>query len=241
LILPPGYRLKINCEELLKGGDKKREERLKEAAKEKKRKAKFKSSWGGFGSKTTGTGGGDDFWDSKKFGMKEYINQYTITMDIKLLDDPGRDGIALYQTALIHSKESKRQGGKLTLSKSDGECFINQVGGVGTLGTFGDTTKARMKKGQWQRVVISVHCPDDTNVKGEMRTWVGVEPGVILKEETFTANERFAIDPENLYFFSSSQSSMMPGNIAIRMIRVDQKVSTDADVKSNRARDKVSL
>ncbi len=242
LILPPGYRLKINCEELLKGGDKKREERMKEAAKAKRRKAKYRSSWGGYGSTGTSTGAGWDDWDSKKFGFsKEYINQYTITMDIKLLEEPGREGLALYQTALIHSKESKRQGGKLTLSKSDGECFINQVGGVGTFGTFGDTTKARVKKGQWQRVVISVNCPDDANTKGEMRTWVGVEPGVILKEEAFAANERFAIDPENLYFFSSAQSSMMPGNIAIRMIRIDQRISTDVDVKSFRARDKVKF
>jgi hypothetical protein len=240
LILPPGYRLKINCEELLKGGDKKREERIKEASKAKRRKTKYRSSWGGFGN--TGTSSGWDDWDTKKFGFsKEYINQYTITMDIKILEEPGRDGVALYQTALIHSKESKRQGGKLTLSKSDGECFINQVGGVGTFGTFGDTTKARVKKGQWQRVVISVHCSDNENVKGEMRTWVGVEPGVILKEEAFTANERFAIDPENLYLFSSAQSSMMPGNIAIRMIRIDQRISSDVDVKSFRARDKVNI
>ena len=69
-----------------------------------------------------------DIWDMKggdyKKWFKSYINEYTITMDIKLLEEPPREGISLFQTALIHSKENKRTG-KSVLSKSDGECLGN--------------------------------------------------------------------------------------------------------------------
>jgi hypothetical protein len=60
-----------------------------------------------------------------------------------------------------------------------------------------------------------------------------------LKEESITSNDRFAIDPESFFLFSSAQSSLMPGNIAIRTARVEMHFSTDLDVKSSRAMDKV--
>ena len=86
----------------------------------------------------------DDNWASSKFfKFKKNINEYTITMDVKLKEDPPRDGISLFQTALIHVKENKRSG-KSTLHRSEGECLINQAGGVGQLGTFGDTTTAKV-------------------------------------------------------------------------------------------------
>lgn len=161
-------------------------------------------------------------------------------MDIKLLEEPPRDGIALFQTALIHAKENKRSG-KTTLTRSEGECIINQAGGVGQLGTFGDVSKAKVDAGVWKRVVIAVSCAESTDKgkKGEMRTWVGTEPGVVLKEESITANERFAIDPSSLFLFSSAQSSMMPGKVAIRTVRVENYFATDKDVMASRARDKV--
>jgi hypothetical protein len=63
---------------------------------------------------------------------------------------------------------------------------------------------------------------------------------VVLKEESIAQNERFAIDPEHLYFFSSAQAGMMPGNIVVRTIRVEKSFATDKEVRANRARDKVS-
>lgn len=125
------------------------------------------------------------------------------------------------------------------MSRSDGEAVINQAGGIGIFGTFGDCTKSKLEVGQWKRVVVTVSCTESSTEKGEIRTWVNTEAGAVIKEETITANERFAIDPDNLFLFSSAQSSMMPGNIAVRTIRVQQVFSTDKDVKANRAKDKV--
>ncbi len=63
----------------------------------------------------------------------------------------------------------------------------------------------------------------------------------MLKEEAILQNERFALDADHLYLFSSSQMAMMPGNIAIRTVRIERTFATDRDVKANRAQDKVSL
>jgi thiol-disulfide isomerase/thioredoxin len=245
LVLQAGYRLKLSLSDIFEGGDATREARLKKEAKEKKRAAKFASEWGGWGNSYGGYGGGgigpdpwDDYGGKKKWKSKRYLNEYTITMDIKLLEEPPREGISLYQTALIHVKENKRSG-KSDISRSDGECMINQAGGVGILGTYGDSTKARVKAGQWKRVVVSVRCADDPNAKGELRTWVGTEAGAILKEDVFAANDRFAIDPTSFYLFSSAQAAMMPGKIAIRSIRLENKALSHDEVKANRARDKL--
>ena len=237
LILQSGYRLKLWLNDIFDGGDANREARLKKEALEKKRTSKY-TGFGGYGMEPWGTTMGVGASFGGKWSMKKYLNEYTITMDIKLLEDPPRDGIALFQTALIHSKENKRTG-KVDISRSDGECIINQAGGVGILGTYGDTTKARVKTGCWKRVVISVRNTTDPNGKGEMKTWVGTDAGVVLKEDIFASNDRFSIDPSTFYPFSSAQASMMPGNIAIRAIRVDQKAYNDDDVKANHARDKL--
>eukprot|EP01033_Poteriospumella_lacustris_P010457 gene10460-7435_t len=241
LVLQAGYRLKLSLGDIFDGGDATREARQKKEAKEKKRMAKYASEWGygGYGGGGIGPDPwGDSYGGKSKWKTKQYLNEYTITMDIKLIEEPPREGIALYQTALIHVKENKRSG-KADLSRSDGECLINQAGGVGIFGTYGDSTKARMKSGQWKRVVISVRCADDPNAKGEMRTWVGTEAGAILKEDAFAANDRFAIDPSSFYAFSSAQAAMMPGKIAIRTIRIENKALTHEEVKANRARDKL--
>ena len=84
---------------------------------------------------------------------------------MKLLEPPSRDGISLFQTALIHNNTESRSG-KNTLSRSDGECIINQTGGIGIFGTYGDTTKARLEPNVWRRVVVSVKCIDKQNEKG---------------------------------------------------------------------------
>lgn len=244
LVLKPGYRLRLKLNDLQEGGDDAKAERERKAAKSKKRAAKYSSSnsWMGGGG---GGGGKDfDFWDmdafSSKKWFKEKINEYTVTIDMKLNEEPPRDGISLFQTALIHSLENKRTG-KTTLSRSDGECLINQAGGVGLFGTYGDTTRARLEPGVWRRVVVAVKCTDKQNEKGEIRTWVNTEPGVVVKEESIVANERFSIDPDGFFVFSSAQSGMMPGNISIRTIRVEMTFSSDKDVRTNRARDKVRV
>lgn len=241
LIMKPGFRLRLKLNDLQEGGDDAKVERDRKAAKSKKKAAQYASSSSWMGG---GGGGKDfDFWDMDGFGggkkwFKEKINEYTVTIDMKLLEEPPRDGISLFQTALIHSAENKRTG-KTTLSRSDGECLINQAGGVGLFGTFGDTTRARLEPGVWRRVVVAVKCTDKQNEKGEIRTWVNTEPGVVLKEESIVANERFSIDPDNFFLFSSAQTGMMPGSIAIRTIRIEMTFASDKDVRSNRARDKV--
>lgn len=247
LVMKPGYRLKLHLSELMEGGDAGREEREKNKKMKKKKKMKYvgigssyNSVSGGGAKASTGTGD-DDFWTSwgKK---KEYVNEYTITMDIKLPDKPPREGISLFQTALIHAKDNKKSG-KVTLSKSEGECLINQAGGVGQFGTFGDTTVACVEPNCWKRVVISVKCGDigdKKTTKGEMRTWVGINPGIVLKDDAIEGNGRFTIDPAGLFIFSSAQSSMMPGKISVRTIRVERTFANDEYVNSSRARDKIS-
>lgn len=237
LVIKPGHRLRLKLDELNEGGDDERETREKAAAKAAAKKKSYSSegndafSWGAMMGPQYNPW---DFNTNKSKWTKNYINEYTITMDIKLLEEAPRDGISLFQTALIHAKDDKKLG-KTTLTRSDGECIINQMGGVGIFGTFGDTAKAKVKKSEWKRVVIAVKCAESKKTKGEYRTWVGTEAGVILKEEAFEANDRFSIDPSNLFLFSSAQSSMMPGRIAVRTIRVTKKFSSDHDVKNDRA------
>lgn len=229
-VVKAGYRLKVNLKELLQGGDEAREKRLLLEAKAKKRALK----WAG-GVSYGGTNWRSGVWKDPKV----YINEYTVTMDVKLTGEPPREGISVFQTALVHTKEHKRTG-KVSLNKTDGECTINQAGGVGMFGTFGDTTKAKLEPGMWHRVVIAIKCSGSENEKGKMKTWVGTHPGVVLKEEAFDNNGRFAIDPENFYLFSSGQQSMMPGNISIRTLRVEKSYATDDYVRKNHARDKVT-
>lgn len=94
LIVKPGCRLKLNLEELLVGGDAQREKRKAEQA-----RAMRKS-----------------YWPMRRRMQKlaedttEYINAYTISMDIRLMEETLRDGLSVFQTALVHSNESKRTG-----------------------------------------------------------------------------------------------------------------------------------
>ena len=89
----------------LKGDDKKRERKIK-AIKD------AKNSWN-----TSGWGK----WST------DYINEYTITMDIKMVDDETpANGLSLYQTALMHSEEDNT--GKKPLQSSEGETIVNSQG-----------------------------------------------------------------------------------------------------------------
>lgn len=118
---------------------------------------------------------------------KVFINEYTLTMDIKLTEAPPRDGLALFQTALTHVRDKKiKSYGKSALLSSDGECVVNQAGGVGQLGTFGDTSSVKVVPGRWVRIVVAVWCADDSdknNSKGEMRTWIDTKSAALIKDE----------------------------------------------------------
>jgi hypothetical protein len=134
------------------------------------------------------------------------VNDFTITMDIKLKNDLPRDGLSLFQTALIHMEENPRTGRK-KLKQSDGECVINTEGGVGVFGTFGDVATARVDKDIWKRVVICVKCANEK--QGVVRTWIDSIPCATVRHEEIIKDGRFAIDPEQLFLFSSSKVSFI--------------------------------
>lgn len=171
---------------------------------------------------------------------KEYINEYTITMDIKLLSPPPPTGLSVFQTALVHSstKEQKGSAGVKELLKSTGECIINERGGVGIFKTYGDIRKKPLEVGKWHRIVISVKCAAKTGEMGEYRTWIGTNPCATSKGDEFSQNSRFSIDPAAFFLFSSDTPEMMSGNIAIRTLRVEKGSATDATVRANCLRDK---
>lgn len=246
LVIEPGFRLKIDLSDLSKGGDATKEDRARKARQKKKRRERLKAeraAWGFHGGGGGGGGmnewkdyGGDNF--KSKFN-KTFINAYTITIDMQLTEPAPREGLSLFQNSLVYTTEDKKLG-KVTLQRSDGECIVNASGGVGVFGTFGDITKARVGVGSWTRVVVTVKCTADDAEKGELRTWVNAEPGIVVKDGAIRSGERFAIDADALYLFSSKNSSMMPGNVLVRCIRIDEVFSTDEMVRANRARDKVS-
>ena len=226
LILSPGFRLKLNLSTLTSGGDAEKVEREKKARKLKKRLGKYWGTWYG----------GSSEWKS---WWKEWVNEYTVTMDIKVLDENlPREGLSLFQTALVHAGNAQRSG-RTKLKQSDGEAMISATGGVGVLGSFGDISKAKVKVNRWHRVAISVKCATDSKQKGEMMTWVDSASGAVIKSEAISSNGRFSIDPAAFYLFSSGQSNMMARTIAIRTIRVSAESSDYAAVKADLARDRV--
>ena len=241
LVIEPGFRLKLDLSDLSKGGDATKEDRARKARQKKKRRERLRAEQKAWGYSD---GGGMMEWkeyDGNNFKNKfhkTYLNTYTITMDLQLTAPPPREGLSLFQSSLIYTTEDKKLG-KVALQRSDGECLVNPSGGVGVFGTFGDITKARVAVDTWTRVVITAKCTAEDAEKGELRTWVNAEPGIVVKDGAIRSGERFAIDAEGLFLFSSKTTSMMPGNVLVRCIRVDEVFSTDETVRTNRARDKV--
>jgi hypothetical protein len=160
LLLQPGFRLKLDLSTLLTGGDEMKVQREKA---ERKRKAR---GWGGSGgwAKTT---------------MKQKVNEYTVTMDIKILDDIPREGVALFQTGLVQvGGRSPSEHGQI--KQTDGEALVASNGGVGILGSFGDVSKAQIKRNRWHRVTVSVKCSADPKQNGELLSWVDAAAGAVV-------------------------------------------------------------
>lgn len=240
LVIQPGMRLKLDITGLTQEGKEKKAKaertRLKEAlmskAAKERAEAKAKNKKKRYG--------GYSFYDAdweKEWAIKHYVNEYTITFDVKLKREAPREGLALFQTSLVYTEENPSSGRK-TIKQSDGECVIGSNGGVGVFGQLGDVTKAKIIPDRWRRVVISIKNVGD-NTKGEMRTWIDSVPCAVIKRDAFQADGRFALDAESLYLFSSQKASMMPGDILLRYIRIERGFSTDELVRENHATDKV--
>jgi hypothetical protein len=249
LVIQAGQRLKLNVTELLVGGDATREERDAKAVEEEKRKKKEeerrkkKKSWGGWGEGSWGGWGSrasDKDLDKKK-PKKNTALQWTLTIDLKIKDSIPVEGISLLQTQLVHSEE-ETGGGPPKLTETEGEAFINCDGGVGNFGTFGDVSRACVETNKWHRVVVSANVEKSgKDCIGELRTWVdGVPACVCRNEEIATANGRFELDFEKLFLFSSSNVPMMPGNIMIRAVRVENHFTNDKEVKEQNTRDRIA-
>lgn len=245
LVIQPGCRLKLDVSGLTHDGLEKkakaerqryREALMSEGARakaEKKRldKKKRQSLYSFYDVDSSG-------WDKDLWGvgLKNYVNEYTITFDLKLKSEPSRDGLSLFQTSLVYTEENPTSGRKTT-KQSDGECVVGGNGGVGIFGQFGDVVRAKLDCESWKRVVVSVR--NVTEGKGEMRTWIDTVPCAVVKRDAFAVDGRFAIDGESLYLFSSQKPGMMPGGVLVRTVRVQHGASTDETVKMQHAKDKV--
>ncbi|KAH9261268.1 hypothetical protein BASA81_000972 [Batrachochytrium salamandrivorans] len=245
LVIQPGTRLKLDVSGLTHDGLEKkakaerqryREALMSEGARakaEKKRldKKKRQSLYSFYDFDASG-------WDKDLWGvgLKNYVNEYTITFDLKLKTEPSRDGLSLFQTSLVYTEENPASGRKTT-KQSDGECVVGGNCGVGIFGQFGDVVRAKLDCESWKRVVVSVR--NVTEGKGEMRTWIDSVPCAVVKRDAFAVDGRFAVDGESLYLFSSQKPGMMPGGVLLRTVRVQHGASTDETVKMQHAKDKV--
>ena len=174
------------------------------------------------------------------------LDSYTITVDMKIPERLENQVISLYQTRL------KRKG-----STNEGEALINESGGIGQFGNYGDTSKVKIEVGRRQRVVITVDCKGTFLLKeihnttnnmythntgdGTMTTYVDAKKcAEITRSGMFIPGERFSLDCEKgLYLFSSGKEDLMPGGVAITLVRVDSYCMTEAEVKQQRMRDRV--
>ena len=146
LLLRPGQRLKIELADLYKNGMETREKRLRDKLKEGDKPAK-KTDISSY------------FNDFSGYGpvQVEMKDEYTITLDFKLLDPIPPGGLALYQTALCHATGGKDSKG--AVRQTDGECKISGSGGIGNFGTFGDTSESKVEPHKYVDFVffVAVH------------------------------------------------------------------------------------
>jgi len=155
------------------------------------------------------------------------LDAYTLTIDMKLPESLEKQSLSLYQTRL-----KRKQG-----NTNEGEAMINESGGVGNFGNYGDTSKVKLELGRRQRVVVTVDCKGD----GTMTTYIdGKKSAVVTRSGMFIPGERFSLDCEKgIYMFSSGKDDFMPGGVAIILIRIDSYCMTEVEVKQQRMRDRV--
>ena len=259
LVLPAGSRLKLDLKDLLSNDWKERAAGVK---KKKKKKAKMKFGRGWLPERRGGASAGGDIGGmgvqglsyldgiggepkKKKKKKKDFIGAYTITMDIKIAEEPPPQGVSLFQArvAYVDPGPAGDDGSRKQIRVSDGECVVNAAGGVGRLGAYGDVTKARVEVNRWRRVVITVKCGGATDAPAaaqaqasvfgapaakskpkksqqEMRTYVDAKPCAVVEGDgsEFSAQGRYSIDADHgLLLFSSDNLSSMPG-IAVRYV-----------------------
>jgi hypothetical protein len=117
-------------------------------------------------------GGGESKYSSstymRKRKLKEPINEYTVTMDIKLIEDvmppANGNGVALLSTKLYYVHEDIKKKLK-KIKASDSELQLNSKGGIGKFGQYGDTARVRLTPARWHRVVVTVRCKDPPKKK----------------------------------------------------------------------------
>ena len=274
LVLRAGCRLQLCVEDLLNDDWKARERNGKtggeEAKKKKQKKKTNKENRGGVDG--VGGYGSYNYYDvgarveEQKKKVKQFIGAYTITMDVKLAEEPPSEGLSLFQARVAYVDPD---GNSKAVLSSDGECVVNAAGGVGRLGAYGDVTKAKVEPNRWRRVVITVKCEGEKDqpeeqqrqqadtrfggvqsagksqpsnkAKGGMQTYVDSRPCATVEGEggEFAAGGRYSIDADHgLLLFSSTELASMPG-IAVRYVRVDKACAGEAQVKADRARDRV--
>ncbi len=232
LILRPGQRLKVELADLYKKGMETREKRLRDKLKEAdggSKKQDFAAYFAEMGSA----------WGSA-YAQAEMKDEYSLTLDFKLMDPIPPGGLAVYQTALCHAAGGKDAKG--AVRQTDGECKISGTGGVGNFGTFGDTSEAKIEPHQWNRLVITVACKGDgtdNKVKGEMMTYLNGVPCAKIKRKEISMRDRFSLNDKELYLFSSSKVAMMGSTVAIRSVRIDSVCLSAPQVKSSKAQDKI--
>jgi hypothetical protein len=228
LVLKPGQRLKIELEDLFSNGMETREKRLHDKLKQGDGKGK-KNDFASYFADMT--------WGADK---KEVKDEYSITIDFKVMDAIPPGGLSLYQTALCHSAGGKDAKG--AVRQTDGECKISGAGGIGNFGTFGDTSESKISPHEWNRVVITVACKGDgtdNKVKGEMSTYLNGTSCAKIKRKEIAQSDRFSLNENEMYLFSSSKVAMMGSTVAIRTVRIDSVCISKQQVKSLKAQDKI--
>jgi len=165
------------------------------------------------------------------YNFRDIIPSYTISMDIRIEDEIPQAGISLFQTELVHAEENERTK-KVKTMQSEGECMINKSGGVGILGTFGDVAKAKVETKKWTRIVICVTAASGGE-SGTMETFIDAQPCATVAHTHITADGRFGLNPSALYLFSSKNARMMPGNILVRRIHVENRAKSKEEVLDN--------
>ena len=164
--------------------------------------------------------------------------EYTITMDVRLDGlAPGEDS-ALFQTSLSRPVEGEASAagttrGGVTFEPSNGECTVAPNGGVGTLGSFGDVTRHRLRTGRWVRLTICVEAKgagpgkvkagDKEPMRGRMRTWLNGFPlADVIGEEI--DGPTYGLRDVSLFLFSAGDPARMRGSFSIRTLRVETAI-----------------